>query len=43
MSDQVFEAALTAEVSAAAVHPDRKLTPEERAHLGLPVEDEVTE
>lgn len=43
MRDQLFEAAMTADVSAVAVLPDRKLTAEERAHLGLPDEDEVSE
>lgn len=39
-SDEGFTATLTAEVAAEAQHPDRDLTPEERAHLGLPEESE---
>jgi hypothetical protein len=30
-----FESFLTATATADASHPDRQLTPEERAHLGL--------
>lgn len=35
-----FEARMTADVRAGVRLPDRELTPEERAHLGLPKEDE---
>lgn len=35
MSEPAFEAVMTADVRAEAVHPDRELTPQERAHLGL--------
>lgn len=36
MADQVVAGILA---TAVATHPDRELTPEERAHLGLPPVD----
>ncbi len=39
MTEPAFEAAITADVRAEVAHPDRPLTPAERAHLGLPEEE----